>query len=120
MFGLDAAGAAVSALLLVVLIAPNAGWFGMPGNVARALAFPAVALAIYSGSCYFSQPLQWRRHLRRIALTNLLYCFAIIAFLISYRELIRPLGYAYFAAECGIIALLVSLELRILKTRSNP
>lgn len=119
MFGIDAMGALLSALLLFALIAPNESIFGMPANVARALAVPALGLAIYSGSCYISRPERWRRHLRRIALTNMLYCFAIATILISYREAIRLPGFMYFAGECSIIFLLVILELRTLRLHAR-
>lgn len=111
-FLLDGIGAVVSALLLVILLAPLENLFGLPAAVAQRLSVPAFLFAIYSLGCYFLKPTPWQPWLRAIAIANLLYCGVTIALLIMHRDSITPFGIAYFIGEILIILFLVRLELQ--------
>lgn len=112
LFLLDCAGAALSVLLLLLLIAPNPGWFGMPPAVAKGLALPAFLLAGFGAGCATSRNVSNKIALRCLAGANLCYIAATAVLLIAVRTSLTSTGAAYFAGELTVIIVLAAAELR--------
>jgi hypothetical protein len=110
-FLLDGVGALLSALLLVVLIAPLEGIWGMPQTIAYTLSFPAFGFVAYSLGCYFLNPSAWKPLMRLIALANFLYCCVTFALVIVQYSSLTKLGVAYFLGEMGIVFVVIGIEL---------
>lgn len=109
-FLVDAIGATVSVGgLLAVYFSENI--FGMPHEETRLIIGIGVLLAIYSFSCYYLNPANWRLYLRITALLNISYC-SFTAFQIAENaRSLTCLGYGYFIGEILIILLLSAYEL---------
>lgn len=116
-FLLDAIGATASAFLLGVIFPAFEDFFGMPLTVLYILASIACLLAVYSFTCFFRQPENWRLFLRIIAIVNLLYCCLTLGLVIYFYEVLTIWGLTYFIGEMLLILLLVSLEF---KTANSP
>jgi O-antigen/teichoic acid export membrane protein len=115
-FLLDGIGALATALLLLALVAPLEGFFKMPATMVYKLSILAVAFAIYSLSCWYGNPKQWKRYLAIIASANLLYCLLTLALVLYHWDTISVWGIAYFGVEMLVIVLLVAIETRVLQS----
>ncbi len=113
-FLVDAFGALVTFLLLNQVVARFTGFFGMPTQIALILSFVAAAFAAYSFICHISAPGNPGPFLAIIAIANTLYGIATTILLMTLPLQIP--GYIYFIGEIGIIALLVSYEVWIIRS----
>lgn len=116
-FLLDGIGALISALFLVVLLAPFENIFGMPRKVVYALSIPVFGFAVYSLSCYFFDVKQWQPYLKLIALANFLYCCVTFGLVIQEYRSLTMLGVAYFLGEIVIVFAVIGVELMLLKRK---
>ncbi len=110
-FLLDGLGAMLSALLLVFLIAPLEGIFGMPPEIAMKLSYPAFGFAAYSLGCFTLNPQAWKPFMRVIALANFLYCCLTFTLVVIDFSLLTKLGVAYFLGEIAIVFGVIGIEL---------
>ncbi len=111
-FLFDGFGAIVSAMMVGVVLVILNEFIGMPVRVLYLMAGLAASYAIYSLSCYFFFPENWRSFMKGIAGLNLLYCLVSIFFVVSHFESLTQLGVAYFVVEKIILILIVRLEVK--------
>lgn len=109
-FLLDGAGALISGILLLCLIAPHPEWFGMPAQMARGLALPAFLLAGFGLGATLSRIAETKTALRWLAISNSFYCIATIIVLLLQRHQMTGIGIAYFIGELCIIGALIRIE----------
>ncbi len=114
-FLLDGAGALISALFLVALLAPFENIFGMSRKMLYALSIPAFGFAVYSLSCYFFDVKRWQLFLKFIAFANFLYCCVTFGLVIREYDSLTMLGVAYFGGEILIVFAVIGIELMTLK-----
>ncbi len=117
-FLLDGLGAMLSALLLVVLIAPFEAVFGMPPDIAYKLSYPAFGFAAYSLGCFAFNPQNWKPFMRAIALANFLYCCLTFALVVLDFTVLTKLGVAYFLGEIVIVFGVIGIELLTVRQHS--
>ncbi|MEM6771982.1 MAG: hypothetical protein AAF597_15495 [Bacteroidota bacterium] len=111
LFLLDATGALLSALLLGVVLPLLHEAIGIPLNTLYWLAALALVFAVYSFTCYYRAPENWRPYLRFIACVNLLYC-CLTAGLVFLHEENTVFGVLYFVGEIIVVVILALFELR--------
>lgn len=109
-FLIDALGACLTAFLLAVVLARFEPYFGMPPKVLYGLSLAACLLAIYSFSCYFFKPKNWKIYLKIIAVVNLVYCCMTMGLVVFYWQQMTVLGLGYFGGEVLVIGGLVWME----------
>ena len=115
-FLIDALGALITCVLLIVIQTKLKFYFGMPIKTLTILSIIAFALFWYSTACFtLFQKINWKQHLKRIARANLIYCGLTFALLVYNYKIITPLDWIYFLSEIMIIASIVSVELRMVK-----
>ncbi|MDF3820790.1 hypothetical protein P3G55_12815 [Leptospira sp. 96542] len=112
-FLLDGIGALVSALSLLLIIAPFEVFFGMPGEVVHKLAILAFVFCTYSVVCYILNPIQWRFFLKIIIISNTMYCLISLCLLVYFYNSITLFGYSYFIMEKLVILFLVYFEIQM-------
>ena len=112
LFLIDGIGALVSAFSLGVLLVQFEHLFGMPAEVLFYLAFGASAFAIYSLTCHFRFPSNWRIFLKAIAISNLIYCGITLGLVFYYKQDLTYIGLAYFIIELVVIISLARIELK--------
>lgn len=112
-FGLDSAGALLTAFLLAIVLAIFEEWFGMPHRVLYVLSTVACLYALYSACCYYSKPRHWRFYLKLIAIANLLYSCLTIGLVAYHYHRLTALGLLYFILELLLMLALAGVELRI-------
>lgn len=118
----DALGATVS-IIGLLLIYYYEEFFGMPKRIVSMFTYIAFMMATYSFVCYFMSPKNWKRHLKRISVINILYCLLTIYLLNEYSNQITTLGFLYFTGEILIVLFLSFYEIRISnknRVLSNP
>jgi hypothetical protein len=114
-FLLDALGAFASLLLLFFLIVPNENFFGLSHSTAIYLSIPILGLLIFSTSCFFSKPQNWKLLMKFVVFGNLAYClFTAIIILQNFKELTH-LGVLYFLIEVMVIILIVRIEIATIR-----
>jgi hypothetical protein len=113
LFLTDAAGAFVTAVLLLSVLQRFPAVFGMPVATVRQLAIAALLLYAYSAVCFCFTPRRWQPYLRFIAIANLLYCCATIVLMIYYFAQLRGWGIAYFTGEIIIVSAMAWVELKV-------
>lgn len=114
LFFVDAAGALLTAVLLMLLVSNMYNVLGVPPSVSKGLAIVAFFIFVYSISCYFLLQKAWSIFLTVLTCINLLYCVLTLVLICLHKD-ITPLGIAYFTIELLIIFLLVYIELRTVK-----
>jgi hypothetical protein len=111
---LDALGAALSAVLLGLILPSLEGRFGMPEATLHLLALIAAIFALHGclgGVLGRETPATW---LRRIAIANVLYC-ALTGVLVAWNySLLTVYDLVYFPLEVLLILALVHAEQRAL------
>ncbi|GAB5526986.1 MAG: hypothetical protein Roseis2KO_48580 [Roseivirga sp.] len=117
MFLVDALGALVSSLSLLLVLIPLESWFGIPANVLYWLGAIAVCLFIYSLSCYKSIKTNWKPYLKAIITLNISYSLLSAGLIIAHSHTVRPLGFAYLMLELAVIAYVISLEYKTFKSQ---
>lgn len=115
LFGLDAAGAFLTAFMHGIVLIKFQSYFGMPKNVLLQLAIVALIYACYSTLCYFIKPENWRPYLRAIGISNLLFCLLTLVLLFYYKSQITLLAWIYFIVEICIICFISRVELNTVK-----
>lgn len=109
----DAAGAFLTAFLLMAVLTPLEQYFGMPRKWLYPLSGIATGFAVYSLCCYYFSGQKWSTLLKLIAVANLLYCCLTLTILFLYSSLITILGWAYFILETAAVSTLAITELKI-------
>ncbi|MBE8719366.1 hypothetical protein C4F40_01305 [Sphingobacterium sp. Ka21] len=111
-FLIDAVGATVSILCLYLLYSFEE-LFGMPQRVTSIFIGIAIALSIYSFTCYFLHVRNWRLYLVIIAVLNIIYCIFTIFQIVQNSSSITLLGFIYFIVELLIILSVATYELKL-------
>ena len=110
LFLVDGLGGVVSAFFLGIVLVIFKDYIGMPTNILIILALIACLFAVYSLSCFFSFPKNWKSFMRLIAIANSIYCLLTFVLLIFYNNEISVLGHSYFIIEILIILSIVAIE----------
>lgn len=115
-FLIDALGALLTCLLLILIQTKFNFHFGMPSNQLTILSIIAFVFFCYSISCFFLfSQINWKRFLKIISSANLIYCgLTLFLLLYNYKNL-TPFDWIYFLGEIAIIIYLVSLEIRVIR-----
>lgn len=113
LFLIDAIGAFVSAILILILSNFNLGISTQ--NLTGLIAF-AIGLSIYSIICFFSVHKKHIRFIRILTVTNLLYCILTFVMLIFHFSNLTIISLLYFPLELIIISLLIVFELKVSKS----
>jgi hypothetical protein len=108
----DAAGAFLTAILLITVVAGLQAYFGMPRQVVYILALLACLYGTYSLCCYFFLKNNQAPYLKLIAVANLIYCCVIVGLLFNFYQQLTVLGLIYFSAEVMIICVLALIEFK--------
>ena len=116
LFLMDGLGALLTTFFLGYVLVRYQSTIGMPENVLFLLASIAAFYTIYSLSCYYFSPKDWRKYMRGIAIANLIYCCLTGCMVLLFSDLLTTWGYVYFLLEILIIIALARFELRM--TRS--
>ena len=111
-FLIDGIGAIVSTCCLVTLMYLE-NIFGMPKSYLYLFITVGFISSIYSISCYYLNPINWRKYLRIIAISNVAYCTLTLICIYINASKLTTLGIIYFVAEIIIIIALALLELKI-------
>ena len=114
-FLVDGLGAVLTAIFLKAILKPFNKYFGMPRETLTTLSLLALALAIYSFSCFAFTDTNPKKLLRPIILANLTYCLLTGGLVIYFYNKLTLVGLCYFVAEILIIAGLVYIEVKTLK-----
>ena len=113
-FLVDAIGAIVSTLLLI-LLAKYEGLFGMPVKIIYGLMPITTLFSIYSLTLYFLNLDQWKLFLRVIAIANLMYSCLTIYLIYTNFDYLTKIGIAYFISEVMVIVVLSIYEFKLSK-----
>ncbi len=115
-FLIDALGALITCLVLIVIQTKLKFYFGMPVKTLTILSIFAFALFWYSTACFtLFQKINWKQHIKRIAIANLTYSGLTFVLLVYNYKIISALDWIYFLGEIAIILSLVYLELYLIK-----
>lgn len=111
---LDGLGATVSAVSLGLILPVLDDFIGMPRVALIPLALIAAVFALTSmaGALKLLE-LSPARHLKRIAVANLLYCLVTIGYLFAFSTELMLLDYLYFMGEIVLVVLLSAKELKL-------
>jgi hypothetical protein len=113
LFLIDGFGAVLSAFLLGVILIHFESYFGMSVDKLYFLTAIACVFAIYSLSCYFRFPTNWRPFLKLIAILNLTYSCLTLGLVVYLYQDLTALGLLYFLLEIVILIILGRIELRV-------
>jgi len=113
-FLIDGLGAAMSALLLLLLIVPFQSFFGFPSDAALKLSVLPFLFSIYSLTCYFTKPSS-TVFLKIIAVANILYCLLSLGLVLIYFAQLTIFGLLYFLVEKLIVVPLAIWEWKLSK-----
>lgn len=116
LFILDLIGAAISALLLGVVLVKYNHLIGMPIHILRLLATLAIIFMLYDSACLLLQKADRKPHLRIIAFANLGYVVLSLILLVRHSATLTTLGYVYFILEKIILVIISSVELKASRT----
>lgn len=112
-FFIDGLGALLTAVMLGIVLAQWEAFFGMPRAKLYILAGVAVIFAVYSLTCYWRLPTNWRPYLRAIAATNLLYCCVTAGLVVYLYKVLTVWGVLYFVGEILIVVSLAIFEWKV-------
>lgn len=115
MFLVDALGALISSLSLLLVLVPLEYYFGIPVNVLYYLGAIAVCLFIYSFSCYKLIKTRWKPYLKIIIILNTIYSLLSIGLILAHYHTVKPLGFAYLVLELAVIACVIALEYKTIR-----
>lgn len=113
LFLVDSLGALLSALMLGVVLVRFESTFGMPQKTLYLLSSIACIFFIYSSLCFLYTAENWRRYMKIIAITNLMYCCLTMGLVIYLYQKLTVTGVIYFILEIIVILILVTIELKI-------
>jgi hypothetical protein len=115
LFIADAAGAALSIVMLGVVLRSVLPLTGMPTDALAVLAALPAAFLAYDVFCLASARADAPRALKPIAAMNAGYCLVSGAYLADHAEQLTAIGWVYFVLEIAIVATLAVVQL----TRSS-
>ncbi len=119
MFLVDALGALISFLSLLLILVPLERHFGIPVNLLYYLGAIAVCLFIYSFSCHKLIKTNWKPYLKIIISLNAAYSLLSIGLILVHYQTLRPLAFAYLVLELAVIACMIALEYKTLRQLSS-
>jgi hypothetical protein len=111
LFLVDAIGAMLTTILLVVILIYFNHYFGISKTAFSYLSLFAGFLTIYSTTCFFFLKDNWVIYIKIISSANLLYCLFTLALMIFNHAELTIIGLIYFLVEIAIISGLVYIEL---------
>lgn len=111
-FQIDGIGAAISALLLMLVIAQFEFFFGFPVNVAKWLSVLPFAYSVFSLTCHWCKP-KSSIYLKIIVAANILYCIITIGLVVYFFNKITIFGILYFLIEKMIVIPLAFWEWKL-------
>ncbi|MEO1713346.1 MAG: hypothetical protein AAFU60_08435 [Bacteroidota bacterium] len=119
LFLIDAAGAAVSAFLLGVVLVYFQPFFGIPLSTLYLLAVIPCFFMVYDLVGYFTNR---NAHilLGRVARLNVFYCLLSLSMMFADYALITVWGWVYVLGEISIVLPLAWIEWQVVKGLRNP
>ncbi len=117
-FLIDSFGAMLTTILLFFILKNLNEFFGLPKDIFEYLSIIAFSFFVYSINCYFLVKQNWKPFLKIICTANILYCTLIFGILIYNYKSVSVFGIIYFLAEMAIIIGLLTLEMKIIKSKS--
>jgi hypothetical protein len=112
-FLIDACGALLSAVSLLIIFYAFGTVLGILAETVYLLATLPILFAAFGFFCHFF-PTQHRiTQLKILCFANISYC--VLTFSMLFTQNITALGMVYFLLEIVVIAVLVSVEFRIIK-----
>lgn len=112
LFWIDAGGALLTAFMHGFILTRFSEFIGIPDQILIYLAFIAMGFAIYSTSCAYFKPRNWRPLLRIIASANICFCIATICLMFIHKSEVTKLGIAYFLLEIFIVLVIAGIEFK--------
>lgn len=109
-FLMDAIGAFLTLIGLVVILNLFEGYIGMPRQALFLLSGIAICLFMYSLSCHLLVLKNWKSYLMILMFGNLIYGFVSVGTMIKNFDQLTQLGLIYFILEKLIILIVVSFE----------
>lgn len=113
LFLVDGLGAAVSAVLLGVVLVRLYNIFGIPASALYLLALVPCLFLVYDLYCYFIVKKDLGIYLKVIAIANVLYCFLSLGLAIYHRDELTVLGWGYILIEILVICVLSTIEWKV-------
>jgi hypothetical protein len=113
-FLVDGLGALLTAFLLLGILIPLQGFFGMPKNILIILSLIALAFAVYSLGCYFFLKGNWKLFLFGISIANFFYCCLTLTLIYFFYSELTGLGVTYFLVEVMVVMGLVMVEWKLI------
>ena len=111
LFIIDGIGAFTSAFMLGIILVRLENIFGIPSSTLYLLAtFPVLFIFF---DCYSYLNNNTSKHLKIIAVMNLLYCVLSIGLTIFHNQTISMFGWAYIIIEIIIIMILAFIQLNV-------
>lgn len=117
-FLVDSFGALLTSISLYFILRNFNAFFGLSKEIFEFLSIIAFAYFVYSISCYFLVKQNWKSFLKVICTANILYCALTFGILVYNYESVSIFGIIYFLVEITIIIGLVSLETKLIKSKS--
>ena len=112
-FRIDALGAALSVILMVLILPTLQRWHGIPMSALYVCGAWATLSLVYSASCAAFADLNQPKWLLGIMLSNSAYCGLTLFLIRHHFHVLNTLGCAYFLAEITVILGLVGWERRV-------
>lgn len=110
---LDAAGAALSAFLLGVVLRIYQSHVGIPDHILLLLAGLAVCFFVIDMIAYFAIPRRAALILRCMAIVNICYALLSLGLALIHRGELTLLGWVYVIAEIAVLMILSRYEWRV-------
>jgi peptidoglycan/LPS O-acetylase OafA/YrhL len=113
LFLIDGAGAALSAVLLGVVLVRFESTFGIPVSTLYLLASIPVFFIVFDLVSYRATQSSVWRNLKAIAVMNMLYCALSLALAFHHADSLTALGWVYIVVEVTVVLLVAALEFRV-------
>lgn len=117
-FLVDSFGALLTSILLYFILRNFNAFFSLSKEIFEFLSIIAFVFFVYSISCYFLVKQNWKLFLKVICSANIVYCVLTFGILVYNYESVSIFGIIYFLVEITIIIGLVSLEKKLIKSKS--
>jgi hypothetical protein len=109
LFLIDSFGALLS-LVLGLLLAQYAQFFGIPAGLLYKLCLVAGGFMAMGTFCYWSRIKNWQKAMRLLAAANLLYCIFTAGLMVYISPQLKIPGFIYMALEILVISTLALIE----------
>lgn len=119
LFFLDAMGAFVSLVFLLLMAEFFHDWIGMPRFILFSLSAVATCLFTYSLVCFLILKKNQRAHIKLICFANSGYCLLTFGLVVNFFNLLTAIGILYFSFEIIVIYILVQTEWSVLRLISK-